>query len=254
MAASGGNRLLTYLLAFLGGVAGALLGWIVTGFLADFVLGLQGMSEREGGRAMVAFFAVAPFGALAGLIAGVWLVLRYQGGYRGFANLAGRGALVIAGIGAAVALGLWGYIGSHDILAKKGPPPQAKFEIRLPANAVLPANLEGLSIDLNTTRNTMPATLGGARNDGGRPVIPGAVDLYFRATSRILVLRLPGEPDRLFVLKLAGNPGAQAEFGPWQRVDYVDDHPGKRRARAVKATTTRSDTGSSGPIDCQITR
>lgn len=224
MAAPEGNRLLTYLLAFLGGVAGALLGWIVTGFLADFVLGLQGMSEREGGRAMVAFFTVAPFGALAGLILGVWLVLRYQGGYRGFANLAGRGALVIAGIGAAVALGLWGYIGSEDILAKNGPPPQAKFEIRLPANAV-PAKLEGLSIDLNTTRNTMPATLGGARNEGGRPVIPGEVDLYFRTTSRILVLRVPGEPERLFVLKLAGNPGAQAEFGPWQRVDYIDDQP-----------------------------
>jgi hypothetical protein len=71
----------------------------------------------------------------------------------------------------------------------------------------------------------MPATLGGTRSDGGRPVIPGAVDLYFRTTSRILVLRLPGEPDRLFVLKLADNPGAQAEFGPWQRVDYIDDQP-----------------------------
>lgn len=44
----------------LGGVAAALLGWILTGFLANFVLGLQGMSERESGRATVAFFAVAP--------------------------------------------------------------------------------------------------------------------------------------------------------------------------------------------------
>lgn len=226
MAAPEGNRLLTYLLAFLGGVVGALLGWIVTGFLADFVLGLQGMSEREGGRAMVAFFTVAPFGALAGLILGVWLVLRYQGGYKGFANLAGRGALVIAGIGAAVALGLWGYIGSDDILAKNGPPPQAKFEIRFPANAALPAKLEGLKIDLNTDKNTMPATwLTELGYDGNRPVIVGGVDLYFRTTSRILVLRVPGEPERLFVLKLAGNPGAQAEFGPWQRVDYIDDQP-----------------------------
>ena len=226
MAAPEGNRLLTYLLAFLGGVVGALLGWIVTGFLADFVLGLQGMSEREGGRAMVAFFTVAPFGALAGLILGVWLVLRYQGGYKGFANLAGRGAFVIAGIGAAVALGLWGYIGSDDILAKNGPPPQAKFEIRFPANAALPAKLEGLKIDLNTDKNTMPATwLTELGYDGNRPVIVGGVDLYFRTTSRILVLRVPGEPDRLFVLKLAGNPGAPPEFGPWQRVDYIDDQP-----------------------------
>jgi MFS family permease len=78
MAAPEGNRLLTYLLAFLGGIAGALLFYIVTGLAANFVLGLTGMSEREGGRAMVAFFAVAPFGALAGLILGIWLVLHHR--------------------------------------------------------------------------------------------------------------------------------------------------------------------------------
>jgi hypothetical protein len=77
-AAPDNNRLVTYLLAFLSGVSGALLGWIVTGLAANFVLGLTGMSEREGGRAMVAFFSVAPFGALAGLILGIWLVLHYR--------------------------------------------------------------------------------------------------------------------------------------------------------------------------------
>ena len=51
------------------------------------------------------------------------------------------------------------------------------------------------------------------------------MDLYFRTTSRILVLHVAGEPDRLFMLKLAGNPSASAEFGPWQRVDYIDDRP-----------------------------
>jgi hypothetical protein len=30
--------------------------------VADFLLGLSGMSAREGGRAMVAFFAIGPFG------------------------------------------------------------------------------------------------------------------------------------------------------------------------------------------------
>ena len=36
-----------------------------------------------------------------------------------------------------------------------------------------------------------------------------------------------GEPDRLFVLKLAANPPASSDFGPWQRIDYVDDQPGQ---------------------------
>ena len=47
------NRLVTYLLATLGGAAGAVIGWIVTGLVADTLLGLGGMSDREGGRAMV---------------------------------------------------------------------------------------------------------------------------------------------------------------------------------------------------------
>ena len=71
----------------------------------------------------------------------------------------------------------------------------------------------------------MPGTLTGTRTEQGRPVIAGSVDLYFRTASRILVLRLPGEPDRLFMLNLGRNPSASPEFGPWQRVDYVDDHP-----------------------------
>ena len=51
------NRLMICLLETLGGAAGALIGWIVTGLVADALLGLGGMSDREGGRAMVAFFA-----------------------------------------------------------------------------------------------------------------------------------------------------------------------------------------------------
>lgn len=42
---------------------------------------------------MIAFISIAPFGALAGLLAGIYLVLRYRGVYRGFAGVAGRGAL-----------------------------------------------------------------------------------------------------------------------------------------------------------------
>src|SRR3990172_12944167 len=98
MSRSLGQRFLTYLLAALAGVACAVLAWLVTGFLADFVLGLAGMSEREGGRAMVAFFTFAPFGGLAGLVLGIWLVLRYQGGYRSFTRIAWGGGLVVAGV------------------------------------------------------------------------------------------------------------------------------------------------------------
>ncbi len=219
------NRLVTYLLAVLGGAAGVVIGWIVTGLIADTLLGLGGMSDREGGRAMVAFFAIGPFGALAGLLVGAWLVLRFYGGYQRFAEALGGVVLVAAAL-AAVAAAVFGVLYlSDDVLVRNGPPPQLHFELRLPAGTPLPDKLEGVRIDLNTDKNEMPGTLTGTGTEQGRPVIAGSVDLYFRTASRILVLHLPGEPDRLFMLNLARNPSASPQFGPWQRVDYIDDHP-----------------------------
>jgi hypothetical protein len=224
MPSSAAKRALTYLLAGLAGVAGALLGWLVTGLIADAILGAFGMSAINGGRAMVAFFTVAPFGGIAGLILGIWLVLRFQGAYRGFGNIVGRAALVAAGIVALAAASLGAYVLSDDQLAHNSLPPQAMFELRFPAGSTLPVNLEGLKIDLDTDKNSMPAIWDNEVNDdGGRPIVRGAVDLDFRTTHRQLVLRVPNEPARLFTLKLAGNPSATAEFGPWQRVDFIEE-------------------------------
>jgi hypothetical protein len=175
-----GKPIVTFSLAFVAGALGAALGWIVTGFAADVVLGLQGMSDREGYRAMVAFFSFGPFGAIAGLVLAVWLVLRFYAGRAGAARVAGYSAavaLLCAGIGAA-------YVGflylSDDVLVRNGPPPQAKFEIRFPAGARLPEALQGVRIDLNTDKNTAEAYFSAAAPDGDRPVIAGAVDLFFR--------------------------------------------------------------------------
>ena len=84
-----GRQAVTYGIAAIGGLVGAALLWLSTGFVADFLLGLSGMSAREGGRAMVAFFAIAPFGALLGLGLGVWLVLHQRGTHRSIASFAG---------------------------------------------------------------------------------------------------------------------------------------------------------------------
>jgi hypothetical protein len=77
-----GRTIATYGLAAIGGLIGAILLWLATGVVADFLLGLSGMSAREGGRAMVAFFAIGPFGGLLGLGIGVWLVLHRRGAHR----------------------------------------------------------------------------------------------------------------------------------------------------------------------------
>ena len=235
MSTSPAKPLLTYLLAFFAGLAGAVGGFVAVGLLADFVLGLQGMSDREGYRAMVSFIDFAPFGAVAGLFAGSALVLRYHGGYRGFATLGARTVLVAAALAGIVGLGVWAYVAAEDdILARNGPPPQLLFEIRFPPDAVLPPKLEGVGVDLDTDKNSMPAAYLRPGSDGTRPVLSGAVELYFRTSHRIVVLRVKGEPDRLFLLKLASNPPGSAEFGAWQPVDHVADGPDGALRRGTK--------------------
>lgn len=228
------GRAVIFLFAIFAGIAGGVAGWLITGFAADFVLGLGGMSAREGGRAMYAFWGIGPFGAGVGLLLGSWLVLHFYGGYRSFGKLAGGSTIVLASI-FALGAGVLGFLYlSDDVLVRNGPPPRAEFEIRLPERASLPAALEDLSIDLNTDKNSQAAyAISHARHDGERPVIAGGVDLYFRTSNRILVLRVKGEPDRLFMLQLRANPPHEAEFGPWRRVDYVADVPEQNPRKAT---------------------
>jgi hypothetical protein len=226
MSGSLGKSIVTFALAFLAGIVGAVFGWIVTGFAADAILAVTGTSDINGGRAMVAFFTFAPFGAIAGLILGVWLVLRRRLGKPGFARVAGYSALAVllcAGVGGAYVGYL--YLGD-DVLVRNGPPPELKFEIRFPANATLPDKLEGVKIDLETDKNTMPGIWESeAKTEDGRTIASGRVEVYFRSSQRFIVLRVPGQPDRLFKLNLAGNPKASPEYGPWQVLDFVDDDP-----------------------------
>ena len=121
---------------------------------------------------------------------------------------------------------------TDDVLVRNGPAPQLLSELRLPAGTVLPDKLEGISVDLDTDKNQMFSTLTGTATDDGRPVLQGVVDLYFRTSSRILVLHIKGEPDRLFMLKLPANPPASPDFGPWQRVDSIDAKPGQEPRKA----------------------
>ncbi|HEU4476710.1 MAG TPA: hypothetical protein VFR71_08475, partial [Methyloceanibacter sp.] len=142
---------------------GALLGWLVVGLLADLLLGLGGMSDREGYRAMIAFFTFGPFGGLAGLILGIWLVLRYFGGYTGLAGIVR--ARRAGGRCCRRCRGTWA-LGLYAFRRPPGEQGPSKFELRLPANTTLPAELAGVSMDLNTDKNTMPAVLTDTRVRG----------------------------------------------------------------------------------------
>lgn len=215
---------MTFILAVLGGILGAALGWAAAAFAAIVVSGYLGVSDFEGARGMGAIFGIGPIGGLAGLVGGIWLVLRTRG-VRGFKAQATRMPLVVFGIMALVSGGLWMAYELRPHLNDNGAPPRLLFEIKLPAGTKLPASRDAIGINLATENNTMPGALvaGGDRMDGDRPVITGSVEMYFRSSWRLLELKLPGEPDRLFVLKLASRPGHDKEFRDWEHVTHVAD-------------------------------
>ena len=58
-------------------------------------------------------------------------------------------------------------------------------------------------------------------------MIRGSVTLDYRTTDRVVVLNLPGQPQRLFKLRLAANPGHSVQFGPWHLADRVASAAGE---------------------------
>ena len=64
------------LVTLLGGLAGAIAGWVVAA-AATLLLGSYfGLTEFEGERSMTAVFGIGPIGGVIGLLVGLWLALR----------------------------------------------------------------------------------------------------------------------------------------------------------------------------------
>jgi MFS family permease len=219
-----------YIFAFLAGLAGAAIGWAATAFTALTLSSYLGASDFEGAAAMTAFFGFGPVGGLAGLVAGIWLTLRYGSGQSAFGAIAKRGAIVLGAI-VLLAVGVFGYLSTFDeVVERNGPTPLAEFEIRLPATAPLPTR-ETVRIRLDTDKNQTDASLhtDWLHRDGDRAVLVGSVPLYFNTARRMLVLKSPGKPDYLFALKLPSDPPGARGMGPWQKVDFVAEPQGQPR-------------------------
>jgi hypothetical protein len=167
-------------------------------------------------------------------VLGAVLVLRLRG-HHGFGAIAGRLGLVVGGVAAIAAAGIGVLYLSQDIVNPNGPAPQLAFEIRLPAGASPPSSDER-PIELQTSKNRMPALMQreAARDDGGRPVVVGLVEMYYRTSQRMLVMTMPDKTDVLFNIKLGGAPKHAREFSEWQRADYIGE-PGQTQTRRATA-------------------
>ncbi len=195
------------------------------------------MSDFEGGRAMFAAFFAGPIGGIAGFIFGVWLGLRLRGKHSFLALIGYAAASIVATAVVAAAVSAYMYFDTAPIY-RDGSRFALEFEIRLPANAKIPARSSDIRIELDTAKNTITGDLdpSATHQDGARTVLVGEVELYYRTASRMLALQMPREPDRIFKLPLAASPPPFEEFTVWTRVDLIGepaDHP--RRAGADAA-------------------
>jgi hypothetical protein len=211
---------MTYVLAVLLALVGAALGFAFGSAAAGLVALVLGITSFEGASGYFAVFVGGPIGAFAGLVAGALLALRRFGGHRTFAALAGRLAVVTASALVLVAGGVGAFWLMRPLVNANGPAPQLVFEIRLP-QGVLPADGKDAEVELQTSKNRMPATLQAGRREDGRDVLSGSVEIYYRTWRRTLVLTLPDKTDVLFDLSLGLTPAHDKAFGAWQRADYI---------------------------------
>jgi hypothetical protein len=212
---------MTYLFAVLAGIAGLVAGWAVAAGGALLFASATGMSNFEGAAGMFAVFGIGPIGGLVGLILGIWLVLRYRGRHFGFGSIAIRSLLVIVAIGVLIAGGFGVTYLTRDTVNAGGPPPRLLFDLRLPPG--IEATAKDLSVEMHTNKNVATGIVfsGSERRDGDRLLISGSIDLYFRTSQRMVVVKRRGEPDRLFQLTLSSSPKHMREPGSWQPVSLV---------------------------------
>jgi hypothetical protein len=223
---------MTYVIAVLAGAAGAIIGWAI----AVYFGGALAMPESVGHWTSPLSGAGAIGGALGCLIA-VVEAFRFHGGHKRFWPLAIRSTPIVLAFALIAFGGVRARQLAYDQLGINQPEPRLDFEIRLPPRfPVSPVRTE-FQIALHTDRNQSLATIPDdwLRHDGERPVLSGKVSLYFRTSQRNLVLSLPGEPNRVFQLRLADSPARAETFNSWRQVDFVDE-PSKGSPRRAEPT------------------
>ncbi len=214
------------IIAIFAGIVSAAIGGAAGMSLGNFVVYKFGISAREGEAGMAVIAITILFGFL-GLCIGSTASL-FKSGIRGL-------RLLLAPIGSGAALALVAFFVASDFVSltprplnANGLPPKLQFEI-LPPPDFSTDTLPQIVVALNTDQNSMDADIKNSTTDyqQNQHRIVGSVELNFRTSSRLLVVRLPGEEARIFKLKLSANPsgGSYREWSQWQYADF-EDRPG----------------------------
>ena len=179
-------------------------------------------TDDDGGLGMV-MSALA--GIAAALAVAILLSVYFRTGHRSGRDIARHGVAAALVLSLAL-IAFVAYDMRQAALAYLGinpAKPAIEFEIRLPKVAA--SEVANSQIELHTDRNQTLAQVQGAlgADDDGHSIIRGSVPLKFRTTDRVMVLNLPGQPQREFKLRLTASPSHSDQFSPWHLADRVND-------------------------------
>src|SRR5205809_4214704 len=207
------------LLGIIGGIIGLAAGLFLGFALGAILARVMHISSFEGGAG---YFAILVALLVTILVAPVAILLTlYWRGIRGIWLFTGMVIVCVSmfAIGAS-GLGIW-YAAQPHVLNLNGPTPLLEFEVKPPAGQSV-ENLADVEPQLDTDRNSMPGYwhTEAPENPGVRA---GYVELYFRTSQRLFVLKFPGREDRIFNLHLSANPmkAKYRVWSEWQNPDFV---------------------------------
>lgn len=236
--------------AILFGILGGIIG-LASGLFLGFALGailarVLHISSFEGGAG---YFAVVIAVLVTVLLAPVAIVFTlYWRGIRGIWLFIGLVIVCVSmfAIGAS-GLGIW-YAAQPHVLNLNGQTPLLEFEVKPPEGQSV-ENLANVEPELDTDRNSMPGTW---RTEAPETqgVRGGYVEMYFRTSRRLFVLKFPGHEDRIFNLHLPANPmkSKYRSWSAWQKPDFVAK-ANQQPARFSGGNDTRFDTELPMKID-----
>jgi hypothetical protein len=227
-----------FILGFLSAILGMLGGWSA---LAALVVMLGG-PDRDGGIAMGAVFDIGPIGGVAGLVAGIWLFMRFglvrdpapppaqeaaeaaaeaaaDAAPRPRARLSFPFAVAVALIATTLAWWAWYELIrspnlSHGFMT-------LELQFRLPAGMTLPDNREDVQLEVEEASGyAIASPLPGWRaHQADRAVILGSASLMYKTRHRVVRLTLPGVEMQSWRIDLGSDPDPIPDFSPWRAAD-----------------------------------
>jgi len=217
---------MAYAIAIVAGFAGAGLGWIAAGLTAAAILAALGMPPTT--SFPDTFHLLNQLGAMAGFLLAIGLTLRLSGRARSMREGAQSSLVIAAALAVIFAAGSNLRLSAMEHLGLNAGARSIEFEIRLPPVVATGSSKREAQVELHTDLNQTIAQLrsGDWSATDGRTILRGTVPIEFRTAQRTLILNMPGQPQRLFKIRLAANPSRSAEFSPWHLVDSTTNAKG----------------------------